>query len=42
MKAIPYLVLLDRAGRVRAVHRGLDEDLAGTLGLEAILSEREP
>jgi peroxiredoxin len=41
VEVIPYLVLLDREGRVRAVHRGLDEDLAGTFGLEAILKPLE-
>jgi peroxiredoxin len=39
---IPYLVLLDGAGRVRAVHRGLDEDLGAVLGLEELFSREDP
>ncbi|MHB8764447.1 MAG: TlpA family protein disulfide reductase [Deferrisomatales bacterium] len=38
VEVIPFLVLVDAAGTVRAVHRGLAADLAAVLDLEAALA----
>lgn len=40
VEVIPFLVLVDAAGTVRAVHRGLAPDLAEVLGLDAALAAR--
>jgi peroxiredoxin len=40
VEAIPYLVLVDGAGTVRAVHLGRSPDPAAALGLDALLAEQ--